>query len=166
MRKPTPLPDGAKERVAELLRRTKTKSDFQRVLCVWLRAAFGFRAAQIAQMVGWSEGRVWQVHADYLRQGETALLGVGRGGPRHCNFTEVEEDAILASLLAEAGDGEVVTAGEVKAAYERRLGRRAPKSTVYRMLDRHGWRKIVPRPRHSEADPEAQEEFKKNWPPS
>jgi hypothetical protein len=32
----------------------------------------------------------------------------------------------------------------VKAAYEQALGRKVPKSTVYRMLARHGWRKVVP----------------------
>jgi hypothetical protein len=32
------------------------------------------------------------------------------------------------------------------------------------MLARHGWRKIVPRPKHPKADTDAQEEFKKNSP--
>jgi hypothetical protein len=34
-------------------------------------------------------------------------------------------------------------------------------STVYRRLPRHGWRKLLPRPRHPQADPEEQERFKK-----
>ena len=33
---------------------------------------------------------------------------------------------------------------------------------VYRLLRRHQWRKLGPRPRHVKADPEAQEAFKKN----
>jgi hypothetical protein len=37
-------------------------------------------------------------------------------------------------------------------------------STVYRMLDRHGWRKLVPRPRHPKADVAAQAAFKKTPP--
>ena len=49
----------------------------------------------------------------------------------------------------------------VKAAYEQILGRKVPKSTVYRMLARHGWRKVMPRPRHPKADASAQAEFKK-----
>lgn len=162
MRKPKPFPEGATERLEQLLQQTKTKGDFQRVQSVWLRAAFGYAASQIAQMVGWSEGHVWKVHADYLRLGESALLGVGRGGPHHCNFTDREEDAILALLIEDAGEGGVVTAGELKAAYERQLGRQVPKSTIYRMLDRRGWRKIAPRRRHPEGDEAAQEEFKKN----
>jgi len=41
------------------------------------------------------------------------------------------------------------------------LGYKVPASSVYRMLERHGWRKIVPRPSHPKADPQAQEAFKK-----
>jgi len=37
---------------------------------------------------------------------------------------------------------------------------------VYHLLRRHQWRKLGPRPRHVKADPQAQEEFKKNFRPS
>lgn len=37
--------------------------------------------------------------------------------------------------------------------------------TVYRMLDRHGWRKVIPRLRHPKADMQTQDAFKKT-PPS
>ena len=49
----------------------------------------------------------------------------------------------------------------IKAAYEQALGRKVPKSTVYRMLARHGWRKVVPRPRHPKSDAATQAAFKK-----
>jgi len=39
-----------------------------------------------------------------------------------------------------------------------------PKSTVYRMLARQGWRKLAPRPRHPRSDIQAQEAWKKNSP--
>ncbi|MCE5241943.1 MAG: winged helix-turn-helix domain-containing protein [Desulfobacteraceae bacterium] len=41
------------------------------------------------------------------------------------------------------------------------VGRKVAKTTIYRMLDRHGWRKIMPRPHHPKSDPKAQEGFKK-----
>jgi hypothetical protein len=34
-------------------------------------------------------------------------------------------------------------------------------TTIYRMLDRHNWRTIIPRPRHPNTNTEAQEGFKK-----
>jgi hypothetical protein len=35
---------------------------------------------------------------------------------------------------------------------------------IYRLLDRHGWRKVVPRPFHANAKKEIQEDFKKKLP--
>jgi hypothetical protein len=35
------------------------------------------------------------------------------------------------------------------------------RSTIYRLLGRHGWRKVVPRPRHPKTDLAAQSAFKK-----
>jgi hypothetical protein len=36
-------------------------------------------------------------------------------------------------------------------------------STIYRLLDRHGWRKLVPRPRHPKANEREQAIFKKTF---
>jgi transposase len=64
-------------------------------------------------------------------------------------------------VLAQSEKGGILEASRVKAAYEQVLGRKVPKSTIYRMLARHGWRKVVPRPRHPKSDASAQAEFKK-----
>jgi transposase len=152
--------------VAQLLRQTETKSDFQRVQCVWLRARLGLSSEAIAQAVGWSPGRVRQIWARYFTQGERALLGVGRGGRFHENLTWAQEAELLASLLPQAQTGGVLVVSEIKARYEQRLGRAVPKSTIYRVLARHGWRKLAPRPRHPQGDPSRQGAFKKNSTPS
>lgn len=60
----------------------------------------------------------------------------------------------------------MATATEFKIAYEELVGHGVHKMTIYRLLDRHKWRQIVPRPNHIKADPESQAEFKKtshNW---
>jgi transposase len=41
------------------------------------------------------------------------------------------------------------------------VGQQVHKSTISRLLKRHGWRKPVPRPVHPKANPEAQAQFKK-----
>jgi transposase len=166
MRTPRPIDEKAKGKVAQLLRQTKSKSDFQRVQCVWLRARLGLSSEAIAQAVGWSPGRVRQIWSRYFTQGEGALLGVGRGGRFHENLTRAEEADLLAALLPTAQAGGVLVVSEIQARYEQRLGRPVPKSTIYRMLARHGWRKIAPRPRHPQSDPSRQAAFKKTSTPS
>ena len=37
---------------------------------------------------------------------------------------------------------------DLKAAYEKAIGHETSKSTIYNLLARHGWRKLMPRPFH------------------
>jgi hypothetical protein len=41
------------------------------------------------------------------------------------------------------------------------IGHETSNSTVYNVLGRHGWRKLMPRPFHPKRDVEAQNAFKK-----
>jgi transposase len=75
-----------------------------------------------------------------------------------------QEAAFLAPFLERAKVGGILVVAPIQTAYEKALGRKVPESTVYRLLARHGWRKIAPRPRHPKADPERQEAWKKNSP--
>jgi transposase len=164
MRPQRPISEQAKESLRELLAMTRNKADFQRVQCVWLRILLGLSSVMVAKAVGWSPGRVKQVWSRYFADGESALIGKGRGGRHRQNLTIEEEDRLLARFLETAKMGNILVVSDVKAAYEMAVGRGVPKSTVYRMLSRHGWRKISPRPRHPKNDPEQQEAFKKNTP--
>jgi transposase len=49
----------------------------------------------------------------------------------------------------------------LKAAYEKAIGHATSDSTVYNLLHRHGWRKLMPRPHHPKRDLAAQNAFKK-----
>jgi Winged helix-turn helix len=73
----------------------------------------------------------------------------------------IERNTHLEPFLFGAQRGQILVVTDIKAAYEAKVGRKVPKSTVYRMLERHGWRKIAPRPHHPKTDPLAQEAFKK-----
>ncbi len=66
--------------------------------------------------------------------------------------------------MARAEQGELATTEEIWRAFEARVGHQVDNSTIYRLLSRHGWRKLMPRPRHPKADPQAQEQFKKTLP--
>ena len=99
MRTPRPLPDGAAERLATLLKEAKGKAQYQRIQCVWLRAALGLRATQIAAALGWQVGSVRQVHSDYLRQGEAVLRSKPSGGRHRQNLTIEQEKALLLPFL-------------------------------------------------------------------
>src|SRR3990170_3529273 len=170
MRTPKPLPEGAHENLAMDLKRAKTKGEFQRVQCLWLRASLGLGAAQVATAIGWQPTSVRRLQAQYLKEGKQVLPAVGRGGRRNQNLTVEQERQLLAEFDARAERAGMLEVSQIRRAYEDAVGHPVPKSTVYRMLARQDWRKIAPRRRHPEANRRRQRAFKKNspgwWPKS
>lgn len=147
--------------LAERLKKAEGKPEFQRIQCILLRVTLGASAKDIAQVVGWTVGTVRVMHSQYAKEGDAFFDVVRRGGRHRQNMTVAEEVAFLAPFFDRARAGDILVASEIKVAYEAALGRNVAESTVYRMLDRHGWRKIAPRPSHPKADPAAQAAFKK-----
>jgi transposase len=162
MRPPQPLLAGAEAELTRLFDEVETKADYQRVLCVWLRAAYGLPAAEIARTLGWRMSSVYNLHSRYQQEGAAALLSAGRGGRHHFLLREEQERRLLASFIATARQGGVVETSLIRHAYERQVGHAVAKSTVYRLLARHGWRKLVPRPAHPDTSREVQMAFKKS----
>jgi transposase len=156
------LPADSGITAAALMQEAKTKAEFQRAQAVWLRVALGLSASDVATAVGLSVNTVRCLQSRFRLRGESVLTGVGRGGRRRENLTVDQEDDLLRPFLDQAGSGGILQVGPIKAAYEEAVGHVVPKSTVYRVLARHGWRKLVPRRRHPKAQSDLQEEFKKN----
>jgi transposase len=137
------------------------KSRFQRLQCLWLRVKEDLSTEAIARMVGLSVSHVRRVWSDYLRGGLPAAQGRPKGGRHHQNLTVAQERLLLHPLHEQARTGRLVTARSLKVRYETRLGRAVPDSTVYRLLARHQWRQIQPRPKHPKDNPSARAAFKK-----
>jgi transposase len=164
MRAPQPLPEGAAERLAALLKDAQSKAEYQRIQCVWRRAALGLRAAQIATALGWQVGSVRQVHSDYLPQGEAVLQDKPSGGRHRQNLTVEQEKELLLPFLEQAeAPGAYWSWLPCKRPMKPPVGRAVHHSVVYRALHRQGWRKIVPRPRHPKGDEAVREAFKKSY---
>lgn len=122
-------------------------------------------AEEIAIHCGVSTTTVHHVIAAYNRRGVEAVETPGKGGRRSSYLSLEDERAFLAPFVARAERGEIATVAEVQQAFEAQIGQAVDDSTIYRLLHRHGWRKLMPRPRHPQASQEAQEQFKKTLPP-
>ena len=53
---------------------------------------------------------------------------------------------LLRSAKAEAG--QIITAMEIKKAFDEKLGRDTGRGYIYILLARHHWHKVMPRPKH------------------
>jgi transposase len=132
----------------------------QRIRMVLLREN-GMTQPAIAEAMGVSLSTVNRAHMDYDRGGIKALKPKPSGGRQRENMTFAEEKALLARFANAAGAGEMLNIHDLKRAYEQAIGHPTSNSTVYNLLDRHRWRKLMPRPFHPKRDIEAQNVFKK-----
>jgi transposase len=152
------------KRLAERLKQAGSHSEYQRIQCVLIRATLGSSAAEIAQLLGWSTATVHVLHSRWAKEGEAIFDLRGRGGRHHQHLTPEQERELLAPFVQRAEAGGMLTVAEVQQAYRQHAGKQVARSTIYRLLQRHGWRKVVPRPRHPKADVAAQGAFKKTAP--
>jgi transposase len=118
-------------------------------------------AKQIALNTGMAEQSVHNLIAAYNREGEKAVEGKGKGQRQKAKLTLEEEKEFLKPFFEKAERGHIATVAEIHESLNDHLGEIVHQSTVYRLLNRHEWRKIVPRPAHPKTDKEKQDEFKK-----
>ena len=144
------------------LKQARTIAEFQRIQCVLMRATLDCSAGEIVQVLGWAVATVHITHSRWAREGEAFFELKGKGGRYNQNLTEAEEAEVLAPFIERATAGGVLKVAEIQAAYEAQVGKAVPNSSVYRLLKRHGWRKVMPRPRHPKADVAARGVFKKS----
>ena len=153
--------DSQKQEIKQAFKASTDVKEQKRPLCLKLGMERGLDAKLISEIVECSEIQVRTVISNYNKNGLESVLRRQQGG-NHRNLSHEKEEALLAPFLAKAEKGQILIVPEIHKAYEAALGRTVPPSTVYRMLDRHDWRKVMPRPRHPKADPEEQEAYKKN----
>jgi transposase len=119
-----------------------------------------------AEVLGLSRDRVCVLRRQFgeLAKSSQVTLRERRGGRRRELMSTEEEKTFLDPWVAQAEIGGVLVVSPIHLALEERVGHKVPKSTVYRLLARHGWRKVTPDTRHPKGDEAARDEFKKNSP--
>lgn len=85
-----------------------------------------------------------------------------KGGRYRSNLTIEQEKEFISSFIAAAQNGSMVNIKKIHMEYEEVFGIKVAESTVYRLMKRHGWRKIMPRPYHPNKDKEKSIAFKGN----
>jgi transposase len=121
-------------------------------------------AAEIALEVGLARQTVHNLVAAYNRHGPKALESPGKGQRQRAYLSLEQEQAVVDQFLKQSEAGRVSTALQLKPALEQAVGHPVAKTTVYRVLKRHEWRKVAPRPRHPKSSAAEQEAFKKTSP--
>lgn len=137
----------------------------RRCQAVLLPALFGATLEQTAAALGVGRATVARLQTAFREQtSDTPSHTRNWGGRRKSLLTQEEERAFLKPWLESAGAGNLVVVSPIRAALAQHLGKPVKASVAYRLLARHGWRKVAPDTRHPKSKPEVQEDWKKNSP--
>jgi len=132
---------------------------------LWLFAQ-GHRIAAIAGLIGLSEWSIRKAIHLYNREGPRGVRDRRHEHPGAPRLLSWEQQAELRGLLAGAApDGGLWTGPKVALWMSEQLGRAVLPGQAWQTLKQLGYSLKRPRRRHPEADPEAQEAFKKGASP-
>lgn len=152
------------EHAAGLASRAQTIEDLRCAQAVLLPALLNATLEQTAAALGVGRASVGRYQAKVRRRlTQPAQLDAQWGGRRRAAMSLQEEREFLDPWAEQSKDGGMLIIGPLRAALAQRLGRPVTHSVVYRLLARHGWRKVAPDTRHPKSDPCVQEEWKKNF---
>jgi transposase len=147
------------------VREAPDKETYQRRLAISLLIGEHCSVTVAARMLHVGVRSIWRWLAQYNTEGPGAVVARPRGGRRDAYLSPEAEAALLLQCHERALRGEIMAAIDLRPTIEAAMGQPVSRSYLYDLLQRHGWRKVVPRPRHVEADPAAQEAYKKNFQP-
>ncbi len=129
---------------------------------ILMPAFYGSTLEQTASMLGVSRATVHRLQTAFRKKCRGDYVPKKHGGRRRVLMSLEQERAFLAPWEEQARDGGVLVVSALRADLSCQLGRPVDASVVYRLLARHGWRKLAPDTRHPKSDPQVQEEWKKN----
>ena len=150
------------EEIQAARKKNKDKRAEQRLKALELRAK-GKSREEVSQSTGFCKEYVSQLVKKYREKGLEAITGNHYGG-NHRNMSKKKEEEILAPFKADAEKGKMLEIHEIAEAYQAAVDHHVSGGQVYRVLARHGWRKVMPRSRHpkkaSEEDIESSKKLK------
>ena len=148
------------EQIRERMKTEKNAATFKRMQAVALRGE-GMSNEQVALVTKYHAKRVSQLVSLFKNEGISALEDGRKGGNNRLLPLEQEVE-FLEQYKNLAESGQIITVSEMKAAYDELVGTESSVPTIYLMLKRHGWRKVMPRSKHpNKANDEAIEASKK-----
>ena len=148
------------EAVREAQKKNRYKRQDKLLEAVALRYE-GYTDQEIACLLNFNRQSISRMIVRFKKKGLEEYIANHYKGNRR-NLSEEEEQAALDEVAELAAQGHPAGVEEVRAALEKRPGRKSRTAYVYDVIHRHKWRQVMPRPKHPQAaDPEEQETAKK-----
>jgi transposase len=146
----------------QTVKETDSLDEFRSALAVLLPAEVGLSLEVTASMLGVGIASVNRLQKR-LESGRASVKSLRNwGGRRYALLTFDEEVEFLKPWAEQAREAGILVLSPIRAALAQRVGHAVKASVVWRLLARHGWRKVAPDTRHPKNDPAVMQAWKKN----
>jgi len=143
---------------------TRDLDDFRSALAVLLPAKAGLTLEETASMLGVGTASVNRMQSRFHTGRTSSSRMRNWGGRRKSLLTAQEEVDFLKPWAEQAQSAGLLVLSPIRAALAQRVGHPVKASVVWRLLARHGWRKVAPDTKHPKNDPNIMNAWKKNSP--
>lgn len=149
-------------KASRTVKTTHSLDEFRSALAVLLPAKVGLTLERTAEMLGVGTASINRMQSR-LDIGRTSSSGKRNwGGRRRSLLTAEEEGEFLKPWAEQAKEAGLLVLSPIRAALAERVGHSVKASVVWRLLARHGWRKVAPDTKHPKNDPRIMKAWKKN----
>ncbi len=135
-----------KQEIKEARKKNKDKRAETKLKALEMRAE-GCKLKEIGEKTGYHPKHVSKIVTKYINEGIEAIMKPKYGKNRK-NMSYEEETEILKPFVQKAEKGQMVEVSEIKKVYQEAVGHKIGSGQIYRVLWRHGWRKVMPRSKH------------------
>ena len=164
MARPRRIDNGLVARARKVVARATDVEQLRAAQAVLLPAMALATLEQTAAILGVGRATVARLQQRFRQSAHARAARPRWGGRRKALLSVAQEAEFLAPWAEQAKAAGVRVLSPIRAALAQRLGRPVAASVVWRLLARHGWRKLAPDTRHPKSDLVAQEAWKKNSP--
>ena len=146
----------------QTVKATHNLDEYRSALAVLLPATLGLTLKSTAELLGVGTASVNRMQSR-LNGSLTAASPVRNWGGRRKSLLTLEEEIEFLKPWAEkAKEAGLLVISPLRAALSEQVGHPVKMSVVWRLLARHGWRKVAPDTRHPKNDPRIMAAWKKN----
>ena len=146
----------------QTVKATQNLDEYRSALAVLLPAKLGLTLKSTAELLGVGTASINRLQSRLNGAFTAASPSRNWGGRRQSLLTLADEIEFLQPWAEQAKAAGLLVLSPIRAALSERIGHPVKASVVWRLLDRHGWRKVEPDTRHPKNDPRVMAAWKKN----
>ena len=108
----------------------------------------GYTNVEIAKITEYTPNYIATLLKKFKERGIQQYYKSNMKGGNHRYLTQEKEKEILSEFEKIMNKGQVIDTKILKIKFDEEIGKQTPDNFIYRLLKRHGYRKVMPRSKH------------------